>query len=519
MSYILIPHIVSSSTAMIWVGAVGEKVRAKSIYLRYTEINTGGVKGESKDFLINPSEWRTWKTRHVHDRLTSRSAEIQVIYYQRVTIGLREPLKARTKYEVELLIRNADDTLTEAEFQNYSQTIKKGQLVRGDSEKQPARASVATLPEALPKEGERPFTVLLGSCFYRENDKEGMVGKTYLQIPEKEKPEIKFLTGDQVYLDNPWMETTLNLGRAIGAPEKMRTSFFHHYLKNWTQVTTNEKGDLEGGFNLLLRDGANYFCSDDHEFWNNAPDFGGVAAALTIARGQRGWWFREAAELFRLFQSLAPWMTFDVPPLSFCIADTRINRLTRRKQFMEEDDLEAIGNWIQKLNGPGVLVLGQLLMEKKTPFFPALFDKALPDYPRQYKKLLKYIKESNHTIVALSGDVHFGRVAVCDLDKEKSTKFIEVISSPMYVVSNWRNKKRVGEYKPAPRIFGTKVEHYQVADLKNHFVTLEFSQDEGAKEKPEDPPKIKMKIKTWEILREGAKNKSKSVEIETLDLN
>ena len=71
----------------------------------------------------------------------------------------------------------------------------------------------------------------------------------------------------------------------------------------------------------------------------------------------------------------------------------------------------------------------------------------------------------------------------------KPTQFIEVISSPTCVVSNWRNKAQVGNFKEAPEIFGTKVTGEKVADLKNHFVTLEFASAADGK--------INMTVNAW----------------------
>lgn len=499
MSYILIPQIVADDSAMIWIGAVNEKVRTASVRLEYIE--NGAVKPRKHRLFLKPSEWRTWKTRHVLDRAVSRHADVNVIHYQRVTVDNLDP---RREYIFNLFV---DEDL--AYFQNYS---RKADAPDNADYLHITEARVTTLPKSLPESDsdDKPFTVLLGSCYYRENDPDGMVGKTFLNIPENERPEIKFLCGDQVYLDNPWMETTLDFVRPFAAPEKMRTSFFMNYLKNWTHVKKDGEREV-GGFNLLLRNGANYFCSDDHEFWNNAPSFGIVGFVSTFFRGQKRWWFREAGELFRLFQSLSPWMTFDVPPVSFCIADTRVNRLPGKKQFMEEEDLEAIGKWIRDLKGPGVLVLGQLLMTKKSRWFGFFTDLVLPDYERQYEKLLEYIKGSDHSIVVLTGDVHFGRVAHCDLDPNKGTKFVEVISSPMMVVSNWRNKPEIGDCEEAPEIFGTKVETHIIAEKQNHFATLEFARTVDGE--------VEMSVKAWSILKPDTGNAPESDEVFKILLN
>lgn len=505
LNYIIIPQIVSSSTAMIWVGASNHNEKNFNVHNKVANVRGSTVKlfyieadkfksnedlldnAEAGEYVLDESEWRTWKTRHGLDRRFFKTDENKHFHYQRVTLGhvnpskpRRLPLKPRTRYEVRLWL---DNPLT----------------AEDDNERfRNAEAKFTTLPLELPDDGKKnPFKVMLGSCFYRLNDTDGTVGKTFYNIKPEERPEIKFLCGDQVYLDNPWRETTFNVVSPFLPPERMRTSFFDKYIANWTQLGKDKDDDL-CGFNLLLRDGANYFCSDDHEFWNNAPDLGVVGLANTLLPGQRSWWFREAGELYRVFQSLAPWMTFDVPPVSFCIADSRVNRMPRKRQFMEAEDLEAVRRWIENLRGPGVLVMGQLLMAKKGKFWNVFTDLTLPDYTEQYESLKKYIKESNHSIVFLTGDVHFGRVSICDLDRAKGTKFVEVVSSPMMVVNNFRGKAKIGTVEKPPEIFENPVDCYAIAEGQNHFVTLEFSKT--------DADKVKMLVKTHQILKPDSKS-------------
>ena len=59
-----------------------------------------------------------------------------------------------------------------------------------------------TLPNRLPSSGEKPFTVGIGSCFYTEHDG-GDAGQAYESLYNNEnlRPDIKFLAGDQVYVD------------------------------------------------------------------------------------------------------------------------------------------------------------------------------------------------------------------------------------------------------------------------------------------------------------------------------
>lgn len=485
--FLLIPQRVSATTATIWIGAINETVRVAKVELEFSD----GVKSDSVE--LDGSEWQTWRSfRPLDWKLPPDDVPRHSLHFQRVTLGLQQELKTRAKYDLSLRVN--------------------GELVD-------CGARMTTLPSALPPPGDKPFTILLGSCYYQPNDKEhGLVGKTFYHIPPDERPEIKVLCGDQVYLDNPYKDSTTSLRRPFGDPTSMRNIFFDKYCTNWF-----DKVGEDGGFNRLLTDGANYFCSDDHEFWNNAPDIGIVGILNTLLTPQREWWFNEATELFRAFQSPTPMMTLAVDPVAVCIADTRINRHPGRDRFMEDEDLDALGQWIKDLKGPGVLVLGQLVL---SPYvdparfwdIPALskkyiasgfswevlvdhvstrFDKGLPDY-RQYEKLIGYLKSSKHSIVVLTGDVHFGRIAQCHLDKELGTRLIEIVSSPMQVVSNVKGEATVGIAVDAP------VDHFEklgddikFAEERNHFVTIEFSKGAGAA--------VNMKVKFWPILDADAR--------------
>jgi hypothetical protein len=290
---------------------------------------------------------------------------------------------------------------------------------------------VATLPAVLPDKDEKPFTLLLGSCFYGPHNQEGMVGATYHYIAEGQRPDIKVPCGDQVYLDNPWHETTFRSYGGNQKPGLFRAMLFQKYLDNWTQV----RGE-DAGFRHLLKDGANYFCSDDHGFWNNAPNFGAVGLAGTLPKGQREWWFQQATRLFRVFQLPSPLIRFDVDPLSFCIADTRINRDTKGEGFMDDEDLRTVGRWIEGLRGPGVLVVGQPVLVEGNGITKSLLgkgligaigsyvDRGLPHYAR-YEELVCYIRSSDHSVVMLTGDVHDGifeselvRLMICTYRRE-----------------------------------------------------------------------------------------------------
>lgn len=536
MSFFLVPHQVTDTTAKIWIGAIDEKVSSSDVRLEYSGNDT------SNTVELDANKWEEWKTWNGSQdkmaypsrawklaELSKRPPKKVTLNYQRVDI---KPLTPRTTYSLKLHVGGHTAVV---------------------SDKHLRQGRVTTLPEKLPAKGEQPFTILLGSCFYGPKDDTGMVGATYHRIYKEQPPDIKILCGDQVYLDNPWAKTTSPLWFwSYVRPGSFKAMLLEKYVSNWGQMV----GD-DAGFRQLLKDGANYFCSDDHEFWNNAPDFGGVGLAYTLTRKARDWWFETARELFGAFQSDAPFETFEIggegdPPLSVCIADTRINRESYYCQrFMRDKDLEAVGQWIASLEekkGPGVLVLSQPVLvgennqennirslrdtgllggiksflQRRLPTsitdlsrnIKGSLDRSLPDYTRQYKQLMKYITESPRSIVVLTGDVHFGRVAYLGPEPGSgNSKLVEVISSPMQVVSNFWGRPELGDYKPAPSLNSGQITSRNPFatpesenNTENHFATIEFSSAGDTT--------VSMKVKYWPILSSGDQNLSPAQECE-----
>jgi hypothetical protein len=358
-----------------------------------------------------------------------------------------------------------------------------------------ADASIKTIPWRLPSRAESPFIAMLGSCFYAREDPDGTVGRTYMNLPADAQPDIKILCGDQVYLDNP-PQDFLNPLRSRNWLEHRS---FKTYVDAWTQQT---QGD--GGFGQLLKHGANFFSSDDHEFWNNAPDVGLNVPFFTLREKGRKEWWDIASNLFQIFQTVpsAP-IRFNIDPLSFCICETRFNRGHGGGDgdFMSPANLQAIGQWTAGLNGPGVLVVGQ-------PFFAvagSIKDYGLPDFHRQYEELKGYLRQSQHSIVILTGDVHFGRIAVCKLRPELGTELWEVISSPMQLVPHGG-----GPYAKAPQVFGEVTSKTDFSQGHNHFLTLEFKALGGQS--------ISMLPRYWPIAKAGMPVQSASIVDKAIEL-
>ena len=148
------------------------------------------------------------------------------------------------------------------------------ELRRTGSTNAVASATLGTLPAALPGPEQRPFTLLLGSCFAQKRDGAGNVGRTFSLLPADLRPDLKLLCGDQVYLDAPsfW---GLFAGFSEGA---LKRRLLDAYLSAWTQ---------EPGFHSLLVNGPNVFSADDHDFWNNSPNGSITAPATLVPREPR----------------------------------------------------------------------------------------------------------------------------------------------------------------------------------------------------------------------------------------
>jgi len=242
MTYIIVPHEIGTTTTTLWIGAIHEgNVPNRPVQL---ELN-----GESRPM---GDKWRAWQNfadtdpqdfapvdRRLHEAISKDEPIRERLYYQRLEL---EGLDVDEPYRATLIVddRKVDDL---------------NERLRS--------CSFRTLPDKLPEtRSGSTFNILLGSCFYMPGDPDGMVGHTFDDLPETYGPHVKFLSWDQVYLDNPWYETTLKWNWSYRQPGAFRKMLLDKYLDTWTQSP-----DKNSGFNRLLKEGANYFCSDDHEFW------------------------------------------------------------------------------------------------------------------------------------------------------------------------------------------------------------------------------------------------------------
>ncbi len=317
------------------------------------------------------------------------------------------------------------------------------------------RCSFDTLPTELPLErlgtieshgagsaadetltSPRPLTVFLGSCYWAQEDLDRTVSMHYGNVyrSEEHRPHVKFLVGDQVYVDQP----PAGEWAVRKSTNKLRSFLTGRYALHWER--------LQG----LLERGANICIADDHEFWNDCPYNPLFIWNALQRKSYRDTVKQEAGNLFKAVQLGQTVTTFDIGgDLSFFVADTRVNRDDKGHEFMHPEDFELLRGWIENLKMPGVLVLGQPLFQPalsyatkwdlatwaglSSPIGDIVTDHNLGAFD-QYAALSAALTGSLHDILVLSGDVHFGRIGRVTIhrrDGDDPVRIWEVISSPL----------------------------------------------------------------------------------------
>jgi hypothetical protein len=250
-----------------------------------------------------------------------------------------------------------------------------------------------TLPVVLPPQG---MTFLLGSCYYRPHD-DGEIVAALQDLRDPEPPWFKLLVGDQIYSDVPLRGFVAFHG--LGAAE-----YAERYAQHWSYEP----------YRKFLATGACFFTCDDHEWWNNAPEWQPqLPWTWTLPARQAS--FQNGLDTYHFYQRPSNaagglWYTIDIPPVSIFVADTRSQRTPYDavpRRLMSPAELQAIVQWTQGLRGPAFLVLGQ-------PLFGTLGDWRdynLPDFADEYRILWDVIEQAPHRITILTGDIHVGRLA------------------------------------------------------------------------------------------------------------
>jgi hypothetical protein len=434
MTLLLVPHEVGPDRVELWVGALDEPAVAPA------SLSVAAIGGPGATVV------GAWDG--------TVAAGVRSISFRRLTIA---GLQARGRYRFELR--------------------QDGNVV--------SDAVATTLPDRLPTLDDRPFTIMLGSCFARSQDGAGNAGRAYSQLPADDQPDVKILCGDQVYLDQPTTEFLVHTHTADG----LRERHLGNYASAWTQT---------GGFRELLRAGGTFFSSDDHDFWNNAPN-STIIARDTWSQQGRNAWDAAARTLYGAFQRpthQAP-AAFRVGTLSVFVADTRLDRTEGTVAFATDAQLTAIECWLAGLDGPGCLVVGQLVFSGRAGWRGRWMDYGLADFGG-YGRLATALLAAQHSVVILTGDVHYGRVAVCE--RTPGLDIVEVVSSPLALVApipknTWKAAPATFPDQAIPGITRRPVRTVEAFRLNvNQFSTVAFSRS-GAF--------VRMKVRAWPVETNG----------------
>jgi len=351
-------------------------------------------------------------------------------------------------------------------------------------------AFFSTLPNRIPNNNQKPFTVGVGSCFYTKHDG-GRVGQAYQALYEHKQlsPDIKFLTGDQVYAD-------IGLGWYPLNETDVQDRIADDYAESWELLRS------------LLRRGGSWMIPDDHEYWNNYPyleGFNPYLVTLDLNKKFRQNWEKAAKMGVDIIQQNKTLRFFDIgKDLSFCVADLRTER--HDNGFLSDVNFQKLCTWAANLQMPGVLVIPQPLIANKGDDV----DFSLPYWKQQYDELIRQLANNNHDVVVLTGDVHYGRVAEVKLGNSQS-RLIEVITSPMsnlselngYAASGPVTKNRAFPLKPIMGVPKNKIHYRRTVSTESkwwdlrfpkrrtteHFMTLGFQKNAG---------QISMTVNAWD---------------------
>lgn len=304
------------------------------------------------------------------------------------------------------------------------------------------RASFVTLPEQLGDETQ-PLRVLLSSCYFTGNKRSRLASSIFSQLDRNGvRPHVRIWAGDQVYLDAPWYEFAIK-SHSVAELERLHSA---SYARTWL---------AEQGLGAILPKGANVFCTDDHELWNNAPHPSGLARD-TRKRDKREAWLAMARELATAFQGdTRTVQRFRVPPLDFLVLDSRVNRTECCERLFSDSQWKELRAWAAEPQGLGVLVMGQPVFETASRRRGGFSDYRLADYEGDYAALMDLLGRAARSTTVLTGDLHFSRIAwsafpagIAGSNVER--RVTELISSPLAMVAGGRLLSVFGDWVAAP---------------------------------------------------------------------
>ena len=289
---------------------------------------------------------------------------------------------------------------------------------------------IRTLP---PK--ERELRLLVASCFWQDGDRGNLRSGASLLRPIFEKPHLRILCGDQIYMDVPGFGL-------LFAGSNAKDGTVDRYRRYW--------GDA--GYSAFLGDGLTLFTPDDHEFWNDFPHRPFWLSRTWTAQS-RAAHERYARAGFLAHQALAnpgarSWFSLDLGPVSLFVTDTRTERDAAGSpgaRLFGDAQERALLAWSAALAKPGILVLGPPLFQRAASKVLWLeTDHNLLSYPREAALIWRAVEEAPRDVLVLAGDIHMSRLTEWAAPSGRVLR--EIVASPMSVIHG----KNDGDVEPPP---------------------------------------------------------------------
>jgi hypothetical protein len=318
------------------------------------------------------------------------------------------------------------------------------------------------------EDGELRF--LIGSCFYLPDDR-GQLAMAYAKLRDQDRPHIRIMGGDQLYLD---------AGELPGGPTELARTLAR-YRDYWQHPVHCE----------YLRGGITLFAPDDHDYWNDYPYF--------MPHLRRSWndqWRQHAVAAetaYRLYQALGnpggrKWFTLDLGIVSLFVMDTRSQRgsdaRNQPRQLFDAVQRNALLQWSATLQKPGVLLSAMPLFQKpEGKFLFYTTDHNLLYWGPDARQIWRAVENAPFSVLVLAGDIHRGVASEWQTGPPGSVRqHYEVVSSPLRLLGWPVRPKREAGIQPGGLQLGEDLGRRDIARTfygtsTDHFTLLRFRRD------------------------------------------
>jgi hypothetical protein len=306
--------------------------------------------------------------------------------------------------------------------------------------------TATVLPGDLVTLGDDGLNVLLVSCYHYEHADGAGLAKAVESAKRLGQPELVLLMGDQIYGDLPTLKDF------DSSTDWLARKIEDDYVRNWNPASS---------FASVLGAASSVSLSDDHEFWNNAPNESPFLQNTWTSEHRANW--TKAAELN--LDAFQPWpeglgvpVRIDVAPVSIVLADGRRQRRKNLSRAFAPGVPEFLEAWIEDCNQRAlhpVFVTGQSMFAEPIGRLKGkVADWEMPNYG-DYAAVLAALTRSQQPLLCVTGDVHWGRV-LRGVDSRGGADVHEVIVSPAALVSDVSSDWAKKGWSSVKGLFGNK---------------------------------------------------------------